>query len=110
MSSSTNNTEIAQLAEAIESLRSEVARLGERTSILEKQLAVRPQIVVRETNKNRPSDPLDEETIWAISAAIAAYLGLKPRIRQIGLLQSHPWSQQGRVTIQASRDLVIHHG
>jgi hypothetical protein len=110
MSSSTNNTEIAKLAEAVESLRSEVARVSERTSALERQLADRPQTAVRETNKTRPSDQLDEETIWAISAAIAAYLGLKPRIRQIVLLQSHPWSQQGRVTIQASRDLVIHHG
>jgi hypothetical protein len=110
MSSSTNNTEIARLAEAIESLRSEVGRLGERTSALEMQLAVRPQTAVRETNKTRPSDQLDEDTVWAISAAIAAYFGLKPRIRQIVLLHNQPWSQQGRVTIQASRDLVIHHG
>jgi hypothetical protein len=109
MSSNTKNTEIGKLAGVIQALQSEVARLGERTEALEKQLAERPQIAVQETNKTRPGDQLDEETIWAISAAIAAYLGLKPRIRQIVLLRSHPWSQQGRVTIQASRDLVIHH-
>jgi methylmalonyl-CoA carboxyltransferase 12S subunit len=109
MSSSTNNSEIVRLAEAIASLRSEVARLGERTAALEKQFAERPQIAARETDKTHSTE-LDEETISAISAAIAAYLGHKPRIRQIVLLQSHPWSQQGRVTIQASRDLVVHYG
>lgn len=110
MSSSTNNTEIAKLAETIESLRGEVARLGERTAALERELSAPTQIDRRETQQNRTANAIDEEMILAISAAIAAYLGVKPRIRQIVLVQSHPWSQQGRVTIQASRDLVINHG
>ena len=110
MSSSTNNTEIAKLAETIESLRGEVELLGERTAALERALSAPTQIDHRETQQTPTANAIDEETIWAISAAIAAYLGVKPRIRQIVLVQSHPWSQQGRVTIQASRDLVIHHG
>jgi methylmalonyl-CoA carboxyltransferase 12S subunit len=110
MSSSTNNTEIAKLAETIESLCGEVARLGERTTALERALSAPTQIDHRETPQNRAVSSIDEEMILAISAAIAAYLGVKPRIRQIVLVQSHPWSQQGRVTIQASRELVIHHG
>ena len=40
-----------------------------------------------------------------ISAAIAAFLGKKPHIRQIRLLGSAAWSQQGRLTIQASHAL-----
>ena len=37
-----------------------------------------------------------------ISAAIAAYLGVMPHIRQISLVGGAFWAQQGRVTIQAS--------
>jgi methylmalonyl-CoA carboxyltransferase large subunit len=48
---------------------------------------------------------LDEELIVTISAAIAAFLGKKPHIRQIRLIGSAAWAQQGRVTIQASHAL-----
>jgi methylmalonyl-CoA carboxyltransferase large subunit len=40
---------------------------------------------------------------------VAAFLGKKPHIRQIRLLGSAAWSQQGRVTIQASHALPGHH-
>jgi methylmalonyl-CoA carboxyltransferase large subunit len=40
-----------------------------------------------------------------IGAAIAAYLGKKPHIRQIRLLGTTGWAQQGRLTIQASHAL-----
>jgi methylmalonyl-CoA carboxyltransferase large subunit len=53
---------------------------------------------------------LSEELILVISAAIAAFLGKKPHIRQIRLLGSGTWSQQGRVMIQASHDLAVRHG
>ena len=110
MSASTNNTEITKIAETVESLRYEIARLGERTASLERAFAGRAPESVRQTSAAPASAEITEEIILAISAAIAAYLGVKPRTRQIVLLQSHPWSQQGRVTIQASRDLAIHHG
>lgn len=48
---------------------------------------------------------LDEELIAVISAAVAAYLGKKPHIRQIQLIGSPAWGMQGRVTIQASHVL-----
>ena len=40
------------------------------------------------------------ETAMVIAAAVAAYLGKKPCIRQIRLLGFTAWSEQGRVTIQ----------
>jgi methylmalonyl-CoA carboxyltransferase large subunit len=52
---------------------------------------------------------LSEELVIVISAAIAAYLGKKPRIRQIRLLGGPAWAQQGRVTIQASHALATRH-
>jgi methylmalonyl-CoA carboxyltransferase large subunit len=53
---------------------------------------------------------LSEELVLVISAAIAAFLGKKPHIRQIRLLSSHAWAEHGRVTIQASHALSTHHG
>jgi methylmalonyl-CoA carboxyltransferase 12S subunit len=45
-----------------------------------------------------------------IAAAIAAFLGKKAHIRQIRLLGSAAWAQEGRVTIQASHAITVHHG
>ena len=103
MEIATNNSH--QVMEAVESLRDEIARLKERITAIEER-------VFREDSKiaNAPAkDHFSEELLLVISAAIAAYLGVKPHIRQIRLLSSHPWSQQGRVTIQAAHDLAVHH-
>jgi methylmalonyl-CoA carboxyltransferase large subunit len=51
------------------------------------------------------AEGLSEEILLVISAAIAAYLGKKAPIRQIRLLRSDAWAQQGRATIQASHAL-----
>jgi methylmalonyl-CoA carboxyltransferase large subunit len=56
------------------------------------------------------AEDLSEELIVVISAAIAAFLGKKPHIRQIRLLGAAAWAQQGRVTIQASHNLAVRHG
>ncbi|HVO19029.1 MAG TPA: hypothetical protein VMU15_07225 [Anaeromyxobacter sp.] len=50
-------------------------------------------------------ESISEEEILAVSAALAAYLGVRVRIRQIRLLSSAAWAQQGRVSIQASHHL-----
>lgn len=50
---------------------------------------------------------ITEEEVLAISAALAAWLGVQPHIRQIRLIRTSAWAQQGRVTIQASHGL--HH-
>jgi len=48
---------------------------------------------------------ITEEEVLAISAAIAAWLGVQAHIRQIRLIRTGAWAQQGRVTIQASHRL-----
>ncbi|HTQ40042.1 MAG TPA: hypothetical protein VMJ32_13540 [Pirellulales bacterium] len=106
--------DIAQLAESVEALRQEVARLTERTAALEK-LAAAGKTPPPTAAANPPPrkelkqqhDALTDELVIAISAAIAAYLGVQPHIRQIRLLHSHPWGQQGRVTIQASHRIAV---
>jgi methylmalonyl-CoA carboxyltransferase large subunit len=52
---------------------------------------------------------ISEEILLVISAAIAAFLGKKPTIRQIRLVGTAAWAQEGRVTIQASHALSGRH-
>lgn len=110
------------LADAVTALRDEVARLAERISALEsggrapagdggKAAAVEP---VRAAEAPRPAAPeataeISEELVLVISAAIAAYLGKKPYIRQIRLVTSPTWTHQGRVSIQGSHALSVRH-
>lgn len=50
-----------------------------------------------------PARPeVTEEDMVFISAAVAAYLGVHARIRQVRLVQSSAWAQVGRATIHAS--------
>ncbi len=94
--------DLAKVAEAIESLRQEVARLGTRVSALESAAVTRaPRLSVPD------SAELDDELLMTISAAVAAYLGVKPHIRQIRLIGSSTWAQHGRATIQASHALSV---
>ena len=100
--------DLAKLAGALEALRQEVARLGERVAALETS-AGRKQAAPAPVAAPQP-EPLSEELILVISAAIAAFLGKKPRVRQIRLIGSAAWAQAGRVTIQASHALPVQHG
>jgi methylmalonyl-CoA carboxyltransferase large subunit len=43
-----------------------------------------------------------EEDLLAISAAVAAFLGVRAHIRQVRLLQSSAWAQVGRIGTHAS--------
>jgi len=52
-----------------------------------------------------PQPAITEEELLAISAALAAYLGVRPHIRQIRLISTTAWAQLGRVSIQASHRL-----
>jgi methylmalonyl-CoA carboxyltransferase large subunit len=88
------------------------------------------QVVRRELERNKPTAPtpaavppkeaaapdgppaaeeeLSPETIMILSAAVAAVLGKKARIRSARLMPSTPstaWAQQGRASIQASHHL-----
>jgi methylmalonyl-CoA carboxyltransferase large subunit len=55
----------------------------------------------------KQNDEIPPEVLLVISAAIAAFLGKKARIRRVRRVQAgmNPWSQQGRVNIQASHNV-----
>jgi methylmalonyl-CoA carboxyltransferase large subunit len=57
-----------------------------------------------------PTEEVTPEVLLVIAAAVTAFLGKKVRIRSAKRLQTpyeiiNPWSQQGRVFIQASHSL-----
>src|SRR5262249_3436362 len=99
----------ARVADALEALRRELARLGERVAALEAAAGVRPAAVAPPAPP-AAAEGLSEELVGVISAAVAAFLGKRPHIRQIRLLGSAAWAQQGRITVQASHALAVHHG
>jgi methylmalonyl-CoA carboxyltransferase large subunit len=57
------------------------------------------------TSSMATAEGISEGEVLAISAAIAAWLGVHAHIRQIRLIRTGAWAQQGRVTIQASHRL-----
>jgi methylmalonyl-CoA carboxyltransferase large subunit len=118
--------DLSQVLEALEGLKRDLAQLGERISTLEavagksaptpptaKQrdgaAAAKPQAIPQTPTTPR-AEPLGEELVLVISAAIAAFLGKKAHIRAIRLIGTGAWAQQGRVTIQASHALSVHSG
>lgn len=109
----------ADLNEAVYALREELARLADRVAALEatsgaRGLAAQSASAPAQTPTQRQSvppaqEPLSEEMLLVLSAAIAAFFGKKPHIRQIRLIGTTAWAQQGRVTIQASHALALQH-
>ena len=72
---------------------------------LEAQIAALTKRLRELETKNAAPEGITEEEILAISAAVAAYLGVRAHIKQIRLLSGNAWAQQGRVSIQASHML-----
>lgn len=60
-----------------------------------------------------PAEDVSPETILILSAAVAAFLGKRARIKSARLVRTAPssaWAQQGRVFVQASHNLGVVHG
>jgi methylmalonyl-CoA carboxyltransferase large subunit len=83
-----NNETLALVAE----MRAEIAALTKRVQALELSAAQAATAPV----------PVSEEDMIAISAAVAAFLGVRARIRQVRLVHSSAWAQVGRMGTHAS--------
>ena len=106
-----DNTELADLMQA---LRAEVRTLAERVAELERHagavVATAPTpaataaptggVTAAAVPSARPEPT--EEDLLVIAAAVAAFLGVRARIRQVRLIQSTAWAQVGRATVHAS--------
>jgi len=100
----------------LEELKAQIAELAARLALLEKgrlensrldsgQLGKGDSVEVAEAPESA-SASMTEDEMLAVSAAIAAYLGVRAHIRQIRLVSTSAWAQQGRVSIQASHSLM----
>jgi len=92
---------LQSLAKTIQDLESRLAELSKTPAPAPTQT----QPVVPEKKEE-----VSPEMIIVLSAAVTAFLGKKVRIRSAKMLQSpyeivNPWSQQGRVIVQASHNL-----
>lgn len=104
--------QVASLAENVERLHQELAtqskvlaELSRRVMESSRDTAAPPAAASEAQGKPAPPDVL-----VVIAAAVSAFLGKKIRIRSARMLQSpyeivNPWSQQGRVSVQASHSL-----
>ena len=96
-------------AATLEQLRAQLAELSRRLDALERrdsgpmQPAVPPPAAAPAPMPQ--PEGITEEELLAISAVIGAYLGVRPHIRQIRLVGTTAWAQEGRVSIQASHRL-----
>src|SRR5450755_2364942 len=99
------------LAATIENLQSQVKALSERLSLLEKPGAAKAGPApangapIAQKEAAPVIEPIPEDIVLVISAAIAAFMGERVHLRQIRLIGSHSWAMQGRVNIQASHRL-----
>jgi methylmalonyl-CoA carboxyltransferase large subunit len=81
----TTPTDVAKLIDLVEELQRRVVKL-------EREL----------TSATAARGPVPIDTILAISAAVAAYLGKKATVRQIHYSHSNSWARSGRSAIHAS--------
>jgi len=71
-----------------------------------------PEVAPAKAEPQKPEE-ISQETILVLTAAVAAFLGKRARIRSARLVRTTPssaWAQQGRVFVQASHNLGIVHG
>jgi len=112
MASTMDRTETSDIRGLLEEIRAQVADLSTRVARLEQDgfaatpveavpAALTPEAVPLPSE----TEPIGEETLAVIAAVVAAILGEPVHIRQVRLLSSPAWAQQGRVSIQASHRL-----
>jgi methylmalonyl-CoA carboxyltransferase large subunit len=86
-------------------LEAQIAELTRRLAELEARNAPAAPAPVQQAAPAPVVEGITEEEVLAISAAVAAFLGVRAHIRQIRLVSTNAWAQQGRVYIQASHRL-----
>ena len=108
------NVTVTELAATLEQLQAQMAEIARQIEVLEKRDPAEPgpDDVAALAAQPAAGPPvlampaaITEEELLAISAAIGAYLGVRAHIRQIRLVSTSAWAQQGRVSIQASHTL-----
>jgi len=102
------NVKTKDLLAMLEEMRAQITDLAGRVARLEAGSKTRSETAAAVAAAPKPALPpapvkqeITEEEILAVSAALGAYLGVRVHIRQMRLLSSSAWTQQGRVSVQA---------
>lgn len=82
-----------ELLALVAQMRAEIGALSRRVNELEQRMGAGAPAAAPEIN---------EETLLAIAAAVAAFLGVQARIRQVRVVHSSAWAQVGRIGAHAS--------
>ncbi len=95
---------LKSLSDQIQALQSQIEALTARLAQIE---GYGPKTASQPAQATAPTAPaveegINDELLMAIAAAVSAYLGKRAPIRQVRLVSSHAWAQQGRAFIQAS--------
>ena len=122
MSTHVPESDSEDLRATLQEIVQQLADLSSRLAEVEKAVATAaaaPALAASTGVEARVSEPIptptsvaaaagiSEEEFLAISAALAAWLGVQAHIRQIRLIHTGAWAQQGRATIQASHRLFL---
>lgn len=93
---------LKSLSDQIQALQSQIEALTARIAQIEgfgAKPTPRPAPVI---DAPTVEEGITEELLLTIAAAVSAYLGKRAPIRQVRLVSSQAWAQQGRAFIQAS--------
>jgi methylmalonyl-CoA carboxyltransferase 12S subunit len=105
--------QVKTLAENFERLQQEMVKQSKVLAELAASMGGGPAAAPKPVTSARvpaPEKPVSPDLLVIIAAAVSAFLGKKIRIRSARMLQTpyeivNPWSQQGRVSVQASHSL-----
>jgi methylmalonyl-CoA carboxyltransferase large subunit len=98
---------VDDLAATLEQLQAQMAEMSRHIEFLEQRnaAATARQAAAPVVREEPVPTGITEAELIAISAALGAYLGVRAHIRQIRLVSTAAWAQEGRVSIQASHRL-----
>lgn len=100
-----NSDALALMAEMREQVAALTLRVQALEAVREELQALKLQVSALEHSAAKAAAapaPVTEEDMLAISAAVAAFLGVRARIRQVRLVHSSAWAQVGRMGTHAS--------
>jgi hypothetical protein len=102
--------QVVSLSQKLDQLQTEMARQSKVLAELTAKLSGAAVLAEADRAKTANEAAIAPEMLVIIAAAVSSFLGKKIRIRSARMLQSpyeiiNPWSQQGRVSVQASHTL-----
>lgn len=102
---------VARIAELeVRMVRLEAARDAAAAGLVAPTPAVPAHPAATTAAPTAAHEEVTEEILMVIAATVAAFLGERAHVRQVRLVASEAWAQQGRVSVMASHRWAMHRG